>query len=329
MSVINTIKDEINSTGYSVDWIIQHSYNPRANDAIQFLVYSDNQISHIVSTYRNPVDSWKRLHDQNDLMQSVLKKVQDTPLKENVLFSTWLLDLPQGCFRIQEFRKKEFYLQVSKLNLTDLHRYLDISCAWIIDFQKVTRCGTKPVHQLAIRETIKHHISHLKSLYSQEPAILDLFLLLECKKEVINTPMVVSMHHGDYCHWNCFVDASGVYRVIDWEFAKISEWVVIDFIANLLVLWLDLRKNGLMRGGLETFLDPRDSKDAILAFNIARLTSLYGFDISEIKFYFVYVFIRLFFRKERPTSRMNWEPYLPDMMSILKSINVPRVNENS
>ena len=156
MSVINTIKDEINSTGYSVDWIIQHSYNPRSNDAIHFLVYSDNQISHIVSTYRNPVDSWKRLHDQNDLMQSVLKKVQNTPLKENVLFSTWLLDLPQGCFRIQEFRKKEFYLQVSKLNLTDLHRYLDISCAWIIDFQKVTTYGSKPVHQLAIRETIKH-----------------------------------------------------------------------------------------------------------------------------------------------------------------------------
>lgn len=321
MSIISRIKGEIEKRGQKVDGIVQHSYNPRVNDAVQFFVCSDNQISHIVSTYRNPLDSRKRLYDQNDLMGRILKRVQDTPLRENILFSTWLLDLPQGCFRIQEYKKKRFCFQVSQFDLSDLQKYLDISSDWIIRFKRITKPDITPLHPVVIRKKVKQDISNLKDLYSEESELLTLFSLLENKIEVINSPMILAMHHGDYCHWNCFIDTAGMYRIIDWEFAKISEWAVIDFIANLLVVWVDLRRNGIMKQALRTFFDPRDSNETILAQKLIQLKNLYGFDVNEIKLYFVYVFIRLFLREARPPARVHWEPFLPDMMSILESLD--------
>lgn len=326
--MISRIVEEINKKGQKVDGVIQHSYNPLVNDAVQFFVYSGNRISHIVSTYRNPVDSRKRLHDQNDLMGRILKRVQDTPLRENILFSTWLLDLPQGCFRIQEFKKKKFYFQISKHNLKNLQQYLDLSCAWVIDFQKVTRYATKPVHHLAIRKKVRGDISNLKAVYSHQSDVLSLLIPIESKLDVINTPVTLSMHHGDYCYGNCFTDTEGIFRVFDWEFAKTSEWVFVDYVTNLIVTWLALRSRNLIGGALKAFFEPQNGNEEILSKKLHDCNKLYGFAISEIKFYLAYVYLRLFFRRER-TAVTYGRSCLPDMISILKSINVPRVNENS
>ena len=314
------IKEEINNKGYKIDQVIQHSYNPLVNDAIQFFMYSGNEISHIVSSYRNPVQSRQRLYEQNEIMDCILRKVRGTPIRENILFSTWIVDLPGGCFRIQEFKKKGFRFQVSRFNSSDLQKYLDISCDWIIEFQSVTGHNGKLEHPVNIKQHIYSDIVKMRRIYLGEPDIMELLFLLENKIEVLKTPMPLAMHHGDYCHWNCFTDTANIFSVIDWEFAKISEWVVIDFISNLLVIWVALRKNKTMNEALRSFFDPRNDEEVMLSQKILNLNSLYGFDINEIKFYVVYVFIRLFLREERPASRIHWEPFLSDMISILKSL---------
>jgi len=324
MNTILRIIEQVRNMGYNVDGIIQHSYNPLSNDVINFLVYSGNRISHIVSTYRDRLDARRKLYKQNDLMEKILRKVEGTPIRENILFSTWLLELPAGCFRIQEVSDRNSSFKVSAFDSSDLKTYLDVSTDWIIDFQEITKNTKAPVPPSTIRKKIADEIEKLNSLYFRDPGVLNLLSLLGSRIHCIRTPMMLAMHHGDYCFWNTFVDTANTFRVVDWEFAKESEWVVIDVFSNLLVTWSVLKRRGLTNEALDTFFHPRGHAEVLLSEKISELKRLHGFDGDEIRVYLAYAFVRLFLRQERPTARIHWEPYLNDMVSILGSINEPR-----
>ena len=148
-------------------------------------------------------------------------------------------------------------------------------------------------------------------------------VLLETFKAKINSlhhSMPVSAHHGDYCFWNCFLDTSGTFRVIDWEFAKTSEWVVFDVLSNLLAIWIRLRKLGIAKGLFETFFVSDNDRENLFHRELARMKDWYGFDENESKVYLVYAFLRLFLRDERPVTRNHWDSHVPDMMSLLQSV---------
>ena len=126
MNILQRIIDEIAEKAIVIDGVIQHSYNPIVNDAIQFYLFSGDKLRFIVSTYRDVLLSKNRLHNLNDIMISILDKVSATPVKNNILFSTFLIEIPPGCFRIQEYREKAFQLNLSRATKNDLKKFLEI-----------------------------------------------------------------------------------------------------------------------------------------------------------------------------------------------------------
>ena len=129
--------------------------------------------------------------------------------------------------------------------------------------------------------------------------------------------MPLSARHGDYCYWNCFVDTEKVFQVIDWEFADVSDWVISDYLSNLLVLWLDLKRQGILTGAVQKLLKPENSAERILSQNLAGLREIYNLNTLEIRLYLIYIFIDIHMRQTRPVANKYWAPFLDDMMSAL------------
>jgi hypothetical protein len=129
--------------------------------------------------------------------------------------------------------------------------------------------------------------------------------------------MTLSARHGDYCYWNCFVDNDDVFRVIDWEFAGVSDWVVIDYLTNLLVLWIDLKRKGILTESIQNLFAPTNSEERILYQSLMHFVENYKLSLSEIRFFLVYVFINVYMRRVRPVSSKYWLPLINDMLPLL------------
>jgi hypothetical protein len=135
--------------------------------------------------------------------------------------------------------------------------------------------------------------------------------------DLIQTDMKLSARHGDYCYWNCFVDNEEVFRVIDWEFVHVSDWVIIDYLSNLLVLWIDLKRKGILTGSIQSLFSPNNSEEQILSQSLMDFVRYYKFSLPEVRLYLVYVFINIYMRRVRPVSSNYWLPYVGDMITIL------------
>jgi hypothetical protein len=318
MRTIDLILNEICSKGYKVDTIIQHSYNPDAKT--NFYVYSEDNISHIVSTYPDKSSSGKKFKKEKLIMEEIINKVCNKPLNKNILYSNWIIDLPVGSFHIQEYKKRSWVFRPNCSKKDDLEKYLEISNDWIIKFQSATKIDFGNISPNEIKEKIESQINKWINLYLSKAEFVQCLVKIKDNLRFIHTPMIQCMQHGDYCYYNTFLDENKMFRIIDWEFSKKSGWVTFDYLTNFWVTWMGLKTNRLVRDALDVFFNPINEFENLLSKGVLKLNTLYGFDNSEIKLYLAFECFRLFLREERPASARHLYRYVPYLMKILDSL---------
>lgn len=315
--MIKRIVSAIRNDGHPVDGVVQHAYNPERNDAIQFLVYVGGEISHIASTYRDPAAAERRLKRQCETVRGFYRLIDDDAIRRGVLFTDWVIDIPPTCFRIQEYKQRAFFFRPSHAGPKEVKTYLDLSSEWLLGFQRETAADNAADGSDRIRHRIQTVLETVRDRYPRHRDVAETLSRLTANLGVIKTVIQRSAHHGDYCHWNCFVDENGVFRVIDWEFASPAEWVVVDYLTNVLVLWMDLKRASALTGTLEALFVPRRDEEMLINETLMALKTHYGFTTEEIMIYLVYVFFVVYARNNRPVDEKYWLPFIGDVAPVL------------
>ena len=318
MNTVEKILEEINSKDRCVDSIVQYTKNIHVS--INFLVYFRNEITHIVTTYPQDDRINNRIFKQNTIMNLMFKKINNSKIYNNVLFSDWILDLPSGIFRIQKYvQKKNDYVLMYK-NLKHLSSYLDTSSNWILELQNLTKVYSVIKNKENLKKEIKNKIDIWKKNNINDSDLLNHLMKLENCIKLIENNIPMAMVHGDFCFPNCFIDINDNYKVIDWEFAQTRGLVTTDYFSNLINLWIYLKKYYLVDSLYQTFFDPKTKEELLINKFLMQFLDLYGINFKEAKIYLVYEFTNLFLREIRPQSIKYLKYYILELSKVLESI---------
>ena len=314
MNTVEKILEEINSKDRCVDSILQYTKNIHVS--INFLVYFRNEITHIVTTYPQDDHKNNRIFKQNAIMNIMLKKIGNSQIYNDVLFSDWVLDLPSGIFRIQKYVKKKNNYVLMYKNLKHISNYLNTSSSWILELQNLTKVNSV----IDNKENFKNKIGLWKQNNVNDSDVLNHLIKLENYIKLIENNIPASMVHGDFCFPNCFIDIKNNYKVIDWEFAQTVGLVTTDYFSNLINLWIYLKKYYLVDSLYQTFFDPKTKEELLINKFLMQFLDLYGINFKEAKIYLVYEFTNLFLREIRPQSIKYLKYYILELSKVLESI---------
>lgn len=286
MTNIETLHKAFFLAKIKIDYVVQHSYNPISNNSIQFYAYQKNNLKYIITTYRD--DSKTKIESQNLIISKMLTNIKSNKVKESVVFSDWTIKNGNQYFRIQK------YIPFKKLKLNKQSNFkivLDKSIIWINEFQSETHFENN-LNIIDLKVQIKEYFSTIKTTYSFINKLNELIEFLENKIHCLTTDMPLVNLHGDFFYGNYFLDLEDNFKVFDWEFANIKDWVVKDFFSNLIGF---IELNNLFN----SFFNPSSEKEIILSKILFNFQQYYDFKTGEIKFYLVYICILNLFREER------------------------------
>ncbi len=295
MNMIEQLTGRLREIDPSVDGIVSRSFPGKGKRF--FYAYARKELKLIVHTVTGWSDDPGDGTSWLDIMENRLSLPDDSTLKRSILKPAVVLDMGSSRFYVSPYVKPAWRFgkgTVSEKKTIDL---INLSCEWLVGFQRETESQetTGGIESLMIRleEWQRRHRDLLSPDYDQ------LVRRFEDAASRLKQKLPRAACHGDFCHWNYFVDHEGLLRVYDWEFVEMAECVSRDYMTNLVVYAQISSKSKGKEWDFATLFSGgggrRDVAGA-LAEKITFFGKRYGLSSDELCVYFVYAYFALLIR---------------------------------
>lgn len=309
-------------TGQTVDGMLQHAYNPRVSSSLSFYAYTGSRRSHIISGDRH-LNGCTRLRKERAVMRDILRRLGQTPLATSILYGGDICETALGCFRVQRYCQPGIPFRIASVATGDARIAFDKMFDWLLQFQEASR-SNKAIDAVAVQRHIAAACAGWLEAEPGDMALAGLIDRLLPKRLMLQAPMPLAAHHGDFCFWNMLLDPAGDVRVFDWEFAQREGWVVLDAFSHLLLIWMAWHEAGRVSDDASLLHAPANQDEHVLAALWRRIRRHYPISAAELHFYMAYTFLHIHLRPERRVKSNHWRAFLPAIHGVLERAGVAK-----